>query len=257
MGHEPDRPMWRGQRPWFEAWFAVLLDASRRRSLWVRQTILVPRQGEGRATIWGAWFDADAERPARAAKRYAPLDQAKIGEGEELIRIEDSWMTRSAAAGSVEGLAWDVAWSGGRHEHAELPSWLPAPTHAAPIAQDADVTGQVTLDGQTFELRGRARAAHLWGKRRVPTLHWIWSPWTGDSSLEVLAVSLRDRFALGIASLRLDPLDPADANGPEGGPWPVALKPGAAPRARPSPIHGSPATAAHANCLVTATVAGA
>jgi hypothetical protein len=76
----PDRPMWKGQRPWFEIWFAVLLDAGRRRALWVRQTIFVPRQGDGRATVWGAWFDADADRPARAAKRYAPIADAKIGE---------------------------------------------------------------------------------------------------------------------------------------------------------------------------------
>src|SRR5688572_10511672 len=104
MGRDPDRPMWRGQRPWFEIWFAVLLDGSRRRALWVRQTIFVPPQGECRATIWGAWFDADSERPARAAKRYTPIDRAKIGDGEELIRIEDSRMTRAAATGSVEGL---------------------------------------------------------------------------------------------------------------------------------------------------------
>ncbi len=259
MSREPDRPVWRGQRPWFEVWFAVLLDAGRRRSLWVRQTFFVPRHGDGRATIWGAWFDADAARPARAAKRYTPLDRAKIGEGEELIRIDDSWMTRAAATGSVEGLAWEVAWTGGRSVHTEVPTWLPAPTHAAPIAQDAEATGRVVLDGETIELRGLARVAHLWGKRRVPTLHWIWSPWTGDGSLEVLAASLRDRFALGIASLRLDPSAPpapADPADPSDVPAPEYAGPGAV-RGRPSSLRGSPATAAHANCLVTSTVAGA
>jgi 2-keto-4-pentenoate hydratase/2-oxohepta-3-ene-1,7-dioic acid hydratase in catechol pathway len=229
MPRDPDRPMWRGQRPWFEIWFAVLLDAGRRRALWVRQTILVPRQGDGRATIWSAWFDADAERPARAAKHYTSIDRARIGDGEELIRIDDSRMTRAAAAGSVEGLAWDVAWTGGRDAHADVPRWLPAPTHAAPIAYDAGARGSVVIDGQTIELRGRASAMHLWGKRSVPTLHWIWAPWLGDGSLEVQAVSLRDRLSLGLATLRLD---------------------------GPSPLRGRPATAAHPNCLVTATVAG-
>src|SRR5262245_40858723 len=122
MTRHPERPMWRGQRPWIEIWFAVLLDHDRRRALWVRHTIFVPRDGEGRATVWGAWFDADAEPPARAAKRYAPIgeaklgsgDPAKIGDGEELIRLADSRMTRAGSTGSVEGLAWDVAWTGGR-----------------------------------------------------------------------------------------------------------------------------------------------
>ena len=280
MAREPDRPVWKGQRPWFEIWFAVLLDAGRRRALWIRQTFFVPRQGDGRATIWGAWFDADAERPARAAKRYTPLDNAKIGAGEELIRIDDSWMTRAAAAGSVEGLAWDVAWTGGREAHPDLPAWLPAPTHAAPIAYDAEASGRVIVDGQEISVRGRASAMHLWGKRRVPTLHWIWTPWIGGS-LEVSAVSLRDRFALGLATLRLDaPIGAEaaaaaeDANEAAAGNEAAAAAAGneaaaaaedkaAAAEERPHPaaagpssLRGRPATAAHPNCLVTATIAG-
>ena len=38
MGKDLDRPVWHGQRPWVEIWFAVVLDASRRRALWIRQT---------------------------------------------------------------------------------------------------------------------------------------------------------------------------------------------------------------------------
>src|SRR5262249_38794150 len=169
MGRDPERPVWRGQRPWFEIWFAVLIDAGRRRALWVRQTFFVPREGDGRATIWGAWFDADAEQPARAAKRYTPIERAQIGQGEELIRMDDSWTTRAGAAGWVEGIAWDVAWTGGRDAHADVPAWIPAPTHTAPIASEAEASGRVIVDGQPIELRGRAHAMHLWGKRRVPT----------------------------------------------------------------------------------------
>ncbi len=239
MGRDPERPVWRGQRPWVEIWFVVLLDAGRRRALWVRQSIFVPRRGDARATIWGAWFDADAERPARAAKLLAPIDRARIGDGEELIRIGDSWMTRGAAAGSVEGLAWDASWTGGRAAHADLPAWLPAPAHAAPIACDADASGRAVVDGRTIELRGRAAAMHLWGKRRIPTLHWIWSPWTGDASLEVQAASLRDRLSLGLATLRLDEAGAGAAG------------------ARPRPgLRGRPATAAHLDGVVTATIAG-
>ena len=238
MSRDLDRPIWRGQRPWFEIWFAVLLDTSRRRALWVRETILVPRQGDGRATIWGAWFDAGAPAPAHAQKRYVPLAQAIIGDGDELIRIDGASMTRTTARGSVDTLSWDIEWGAGRHEHADVPAWLPAPTHARTIAYDADATGNVQVGGVTYQLHGRATAMHLWGKRRVPTLQWIWAPWIGDGSLEVQAVSLRDTFSLGLATLRLD--------GPDIG----------EPRTRPTSLRGRPATAAHPNCLVTATVAG-
>jgi 2-keto-4-pentenoate hydratase/2-oxohepta-3-ene-1,7-dioic acid hydratase in catechol pathway len=224
-------PRWKGQHPWFEIYFAVLLDESRRRALWIRQTLFVPASGEGRATIWGAWFDADATPPSRAGKRFARLTEAVTGEADPLIRIGDSHLSRGGAAGSVEGLAWDARWSGGKPFGRELPAWLPAPTHARGLVHDADTEATVTVDGTPITLRGKALAMHLWGSRRVPTLHWIWAPWL-DGSLEVTAVSLRDTFSLGLSTLSLE--DP-----------------------RGHVLRGSPATAAHPHGLITATVAGA
>lgn len=236
MARDPERPAWKGQRPWFEIYFAVVIDESRRRALWVRQTLFVPKQGDGRTTIWGAWFDADgatthgAQR--LAAKRYLPIDQLQLGQDDRLIAAGDSYLTNTSAVGSVDGLAWDVSWTGGRDVHPDVPSWLPAPTHAQPIVHDAEATGHVLLGGDRtrVELRGRATAMHLWGKRRVPTLQWIWAPWIGDGSLEVQAVSFRDSFSLGLATLRLH---------------------------GPSHLTGRPATAARTTGLVTSTVAGA
>jgi 2-keto-4-pentenoate hydratase/2-oxohepta-3-ene-1,7-dioic acid hydratase in catechol pathway len=250
MARDLDRPRWKGQRPWVEIWFAVVLDAGRRRALWIRQTMFVPRQGDARATIWGAWFDADATPPAQAAKRYLSIEHATVndkgsdggGNDDPLIRIEDSWLGRHGAAGNVPDLAWDVRWTGGRTVPAEVPSWLPTPTHARPIAHDAEASGSVIVSGQRHELAGRAIAIHLWGRRRVPTVQWIYAPWMGGASLEVQAVSLRDRLAMGLANLRLDPIDQDPAGD------------GAA---RPSSLSGRPATAAHATSLVTATVGGA
>jgi 2-keto-4-pentenoate hydratase/2-oxohepta-3-ene-1,7-dioic acid hydratase in catechol pathway len=230
MGKDLDRPMWRGQRPWFEIWFAVVVDESRRRALWVRQTMFVPRIGDARATVWGAWFDADANPPSWAAKRFARLDTATLDDdGEHLVRTFDSRLSKTAAVGAVETLAWDVSWRGGREAHPEVPVWLPAATHARAIVHDADAAGTVIADGRRIDLRGKAFAMHLWGKRRVPTQHWIYAPFLGDGSLEVTAVSLRDSFSLGLSTLRLD---------------------------GPAPLRGTPATSAHPTHLVTSTVAG-
>ncbi len=227
--------------PRFEIYFAVLLDESRRRALWIRQTLFVPKQGEGKATIWGAFFDADMPGSHRAyrAKRFTSLDQVETGEGEQLIKIGDATMSRTGAVGSVPGLAWDLTWWGGTPPGRELPAWVPAPTHARSLLHDAEWEGTVTqADSPPRTLRGRAIAMHLWGNKRVPTLHWIWTPWlagttdgdrTQTSSLEITAVSLRDTFSLGISDLHLS---------------------------GPSPVHGIPATAAHPHGLVTATVVG-
>jgi 2-keto-4-pentenoate hydratase/2-oxohepta-3-ene-1,7-dioic acid hydratase in catechol pathway len=234
-------PRWKGQHPWFEIYFAVLLDESRRRALWVRQTLFVPTSGEGRATIWGAWFDADGTPRSRAAKRFAKLEETTTGDGEPLIRIGESHISKGGAAGSVEGLDWDARWSGGKPFGRELPAWLPAPTHARGLVHDADTEATITVDGTPITLRGRALAMHLWGSRRVPTLHWIWAPWMPSeqsasgaddiASLETTAASLRDTFSLGLSSLALD-----------------------APHGRA--LHGTPATAAHPHGLITATMAG-
>jgi 2-keto-4-pentenoate hydratase/2-oxohepta-3-ene-1,7-dioic acid hydratase in catechol pathway len=247
MPSRADRAMWKGQRPWYEIWFAVVMDERRRRALWIRQTIFVPKGSDGRATIWAAWFDADAQPPQRAVKRWVPIETATMGDGDELIRIHDSWIGKAGAGGAVEPLRWELAWSGGRDVPPEMPSWLPAPTHARQLVHDAEATGRVMIGDASHVLTGRATAMHLWGKRRVPTLHWIWAPWLGTGSLEVTAVSLRDRFALGMASLRLD--------GPPGTEMASADSSSALP-ARPQSLKGRPATAAHLHGLVTATVAG-
>ncbi len=236
MAKDLDHPLWSGQRPWFESYFAVIVDDRRRRAAWVRQTLFIPKQGEGRATIWGAWFDADASPKSRAAKRIVPLDQAQTGDGEELIRIADSHLARSGAVGNVDGLSWHLTWTGGKPFGRELPAWVPAPTHARGLAHDATGKGTVTVDGAAIEITGRVLAMHHWGNRRVPTLHWIWAPWLtstpdgdGDASLEVTAVSLRDTFSLGLSWLSLDGRHP---------------------------MSGTPATAAHPHGLLTATIAG-
>jgi 2-keto-4-pentenoate hydratase/2-oxohepta-3-ene-1,7-dioic acid hydratase in catechol pathway len=247
VARDPERMMWKGQSPWVEIWFAVVIDDSRRRALWTRQSMFVPRQGEGRATIWIGWFDADAEATSRALKRYLPIDQAKAGDGDVLIRLGESWLGRRGTAGTVDGMAWDLAWEGGREISRDVPTWLPAPTHVQQIAHDAEATGKVTIGGASFDLRGRAIAMHLWGKRRLPTLHWIWAPWLDGSSLEVTAVSLRDRFAMGLATLRLDGPPEAEVSSAESA---TVL------RVRPQSMRGRPATAAHLQGMVTATVAG-
>jgi len=229
MGRD-DRPTWKGQRPWFEIYFAVVLDEGRRRALWVRHTLFVPRSGDGRSVVWGAWFDADADPQTHAAKRLHSIKDARLDSADALIEIADSSLSATATRGAVDGLSWDVAWTGGGDVHSDVPNWIPAPTHAQPIVHDATATGRVTLNTTEIAITGRATAMHLWGKKRVPTLQWIWAPWLGDGSLEVQAVSLRDTFSLGLATLRLT--------------------------GTPNPLSGRPATAARPNGLVAATVAG-
>ena len=166
-----------------------------------------------------------------------PIDHATVGDpdaGDELIRLDDAYLAKTGAAGAIDGLRWTATWQGGKPLADELPAWLPAPTHARQVVNDARCEATIVAGDRTIELRGRALAMHLWGKRRVPTLHWIWTPWLGDAtheaSLELTAISLRDRFGLGLSSLAFDGAEK---------------------------FTGTPATAAHPHGLISATVAGA
>jgi 2-keto-4-pentenoate hydratase/2-oxohepta-3-ene-1,7-dioic acid hydratase in catechol pathway len=234
MPREDDRPRYRDQRPWFEIWFAVVIDADRARAAWIRQTLLVPAEGPSRATIWAAWFDANATPPARARKRILELSAVRAGTGDILVHHDDCTLGYGRANGRCGELGWNLTWSGGEVDEATLPEWLPAPTHARALAHEADATGTVTVGDAPFEVHGRAIAMHLWGTKRVPTLQWIWAPHLGDDAasddaLEMTAVSLQSQFSLGLSSLRID---------------------GA------HALRGRPASAAYPTGLVTATVAG-
>jgi hypothetical protein len=35
--------------------------------------MFVPKEGDARATVWGAWFDTDRTPPRHAAKKYADV----------------------------------------------------------------------------------------------------------------------------------------------------------------------------------------
>ena len=227
MARDLERPLYKDQRPWFEIWFAVVIDADRKRAAWVRQTLFVPKHGDARATVWAAWFDGG---DVRANKRLMPVSAVRAGEGDVLVHHDDCRIARDGAAGTVGDFRWELAWTGGSRPADPLPAWVPAPTHSHALVHDADATGTVTLAGQSVDLRGRALAIHVWGRRRMPTLHWIWAPWLGDASLEMTAVSLRDRLSLGLATLRLDGDDPKTR------------------------VSGRPTSTAHPDGLVTATM---
>ena len=224
-----DRLVYRDQRPWFEIWFAVAIDADRARAVWIRQTLLVPENSEGRATVWAACFDVNA--PVRAHKRILELGAVRAGTGDVLVHHDDCELGRNHARGRAGELAWELAWTGGRTVPDALPSWVPTPTHSHALAHEADATGTITIAGEAFELQGRALAMHLWGTRRVPTLQWIWAPHLEDGVLEMTAVSLQDRFSLGLSTLRVD------------GPRQLRGRPASAPTRR---SRGSRSTAAAA-----------
>ena len=188
--------MWHGQRPWFEIWFAVVLDDDRRRALWIRQTLFVPRQRRRPRDDLGRVVRrrrdaADAAPPSAASRStsHRELGDSLIGD-----RRQRSSRSTARVGWPVDGPRWDVDVVGRpARRAASCRRGCRRRRTRGSIVHDAEATGaRVTVGGRERRVRGRALAMHLWGKRRVPTLHWIWTPWLGDGSLEVTAISLRE-----------------------------------------------------------------
>lgn len=212
-------PRWKGQDGFFEIWFVVVLDLAGDRAWWLRYTLFTPAPGapgEPRATVWAAAFDcASATTPAVALKAIHPLSAFDAGSPERFgIRIGDSSLSPGLCQGKVASGGHSIAWDL-RYTPESAPAvrreprgagLLPLPTHVHHAHDDIAFTGTVTVDGQRYEVRGApGLQKHLWGRRRLEELTWLYCPRfreDPEARLEVLSV-LPKR---GGASPRLSPI---------------------------------------------------
>jgi len=187
-GRDPVR--WRGQAGFFEIWFAVVMEPSRRRAWWLRHCVLAPGDGAPpRATTWAAAFDGDA--PAIVLTAHATVVDVPAA-----ARAAAAGRWRAELAGGGHRVAWDVAVA----LPATSPSpsrWLealPAPTRVAHRALGARATGWIDVDGAHHVLAdARAVQKHLWGTRRVDELLWLCAPGFDQApatTLEATAVTV-------------------------------------------------------------------
>ncbi len=202
-----NRPRRRGQSGFFEIWFLVVFAPAAQRAWWLRYTTFTSRQGDGRATLWAAAFDAHAPEPAIAVKSILPIARYDAGSAERFaIRIGDAELTSETARGAVESgvhtIAWDLRFPPSDGEVRRLP-WLlhhlPLPTRVAHANDHLACTGTVTVDGVTHTLADAPGVQkHIWGTRRVEELFWLYCPSFEEdpgARLEATAVRLRRQLA--------------------------------------------------------------
>ena len=129
-----DGPRWKGQRPWFEIWFAVILDEIAAPRAVDPPDAVRAEDTATRAPRSGARgsMPTRSRRPAPPSARE-PIERLKLGEGDALIRIDDSTFARAARRAASRASRGTCEWSGGTPVRGELPAWLPAPTHARAI----------------------------------------------------------------------------------------------------------------------------
>ncbi len=189
---------WRGQPGFFEIWFLVVVEPSRRRAWWLRYTTWAPVTGAARATLWAAAFDGEAAPVVRKSIHPIAAYAALPGGG---ARIGAAVVGPGFARGSLGELAWDLGFDGAMPSQG--PAWLhrlPAPTRVEHLADGASARGWVSRGGVRHEPQGaQVVAKHLWGTRRVEQLHWVWCP-----ELEATSVRLRTDRGPAVTTVRCE-----------------------------------------------------
>jgi hypothetical protein len=142
--------------------------------VWIRYTAHKRPGASPTGSLWFTLFDADADGP-RAQKSTLPSVDAG---GEDWIRVGEAALGAARAAGSVEGIDWDLRISGGEPPLFHLPSdWLyrtrlPRTKLITPVPA-ARFDGSASVDGRAIDVDGwRGMVGHNWGAQHAE--RWIW-----------------------------------------------------------------------------------
>lgn len=92
--------------PYYESRFLRANAPEAARAVWLRETLLLPTDGEPSADVWVMAFDPSGHR---AVRRSFPIDAADFGDQDWTARIATTSLDDTAARGSVPDARWDLA----------------------------------------------------------------------------------------------------------------------------------------------------
>jgi hypothetical protein len=182
MDASPNDLRWQGRPGHYEVHYLTATDPATGLGLWIRYTLLAPRNPGTSATA-SLWFLAmdprpGAARPVHARKRIVPIGQLRATRRPFALRIGDAVLSNDGMSGAVDDAAWDLRWTPGR---AAPPHVRPA-LRRARVAQtvltlphpDLRVSGTVKIAGEPFTLSGvPGGQAHLWGSKHARGWAWV------------------------------------------------------------------------------------
>ncbi|MGH8792832.1 MAG: hypothetical protein ACRDXX_09310 [Stackebrandtia sp.] len=206
-----NRPRFGEQRRFFEIWFAVLFDSEARRTAWIRYDLLRSAAGAGHAIVWAGLSDERTVWKKRAFKQVLPLtalrrDPDRVSWAPRCEIKNDRW---SGSLPTPDGeLDWQLEWLGVDSPLPPREPWpirsLPLPTRVVHCRDRERVVLEAELDGEQFRIDGHGVQKHIWGRRRVERLFWLYCPrWHGpDGGMEAIGVSVRggDHPAVTVAA---------------------------------------------------------
>jgi hypothetical protein len=178
--------------PGYQSWFISARDPDSARALWIRHTVLHPKQGPESAALWCTVVDHElSERPFAVKEVFAAEPaQAKAGPEQFLGGAQTGSRT---ARWDLEIAASDVPLRPLR------PGWLygaPVPrTKLEATVPDGLISGTLEVDGKAVGVSGwRGTVGHNWGTEHADSWVWLHAADFGaspDSWLELVLARIR------------------------------------------------------------------
>jgi hypothetical protein len=170
---------WDGGTGHYEVYYLSATDRGSGVGLWIRYTMVAPRDGEATCSLWFMAMDPEGNPGQLTGRKHTlPATELHARTDPFELRIGDAVLSDRGMTGGFEDVSWDLNW--------ELA--LPAAEHVHPFLQRAkiaktvlvlphpavEVAGTVEWGGRKLELDGcRGGQAHLWGSKHAA--RWAWA----------------------------------------------------------------------------------
>lgn len=172
-----------GKRGFYEVYYLKAVDPKTGCALWVRYTLLAPKDSKipPTASVWGIYFDSQDSQKNFGIKKTVPAEEAQIGKMAFSYAVGQSVIAGSEARGELRdgphSLAWDLKFSAPgfpthHYPNAFYKAAFPKTKYLAPYAS-APISGEFNVDGRTLVLQNApAHQGHIWGTQYAAS--WLW-----------------------------------------------------------------------------------
>lgn len=185
QSEQDNEARWDGhRRGFYEVYYLKVNDLRTGTALWVRYTLLAPRDRRKPpvAELWAAFFDRSDPTHNLALKRTYPVTRMTIGQAPFFFRVGEAVLRHHRAMGGLAGkegaITWDLSWEPSRETFYHFPSptlyrvGFPKTKVLAPNLS-VRMEGAYSVNGVTYHLKDApGHQAHLWGTRQG--LRWTW-----------------------------------------------------------------------------------
>jgi len=172
---------WSGRPGHAEVWYVTAIDPAQGLGVWLRYTILAPREGPATASLW-AFVSERAEVVAMARDEY-PISASRFFDDPGFaVSIGDARLDEQGASGRVgqgpESISWDLEFGPAEHRFEHIDPRLyrlgvtKSVVNSARLAMK--VSGELRWGDRSVALCAVAgQQSHVYGRR--PTDHYAWA----------------------------------------------------------------------------------